>query len=210
MFKELIGSSRAEVAYVATQKGIFTETGTWFAATEESIKRYAAGVLAVRPLSRLLADADVWLRSPMIAALWSLLVFLMVLPPVVALMAALTMYVGWGIVGPSFVSRMGARLFRLLDMVLLQALAYIVLLSLLAGAGAMGGVWIGLGGFIALRWGIVQRLVDPLLRPIHRSLYALPVPDQILRAFIVRTALKHRIDVPQIREIERSIRDKWK
>lgn len=209
MSKMVVGSSPPEIAYVATRNGIFTETGTWFAATEESIEQYAAGVLAVRPLPRLLADADVWLRGSTIVALWSLGIFLLLLPPVVASIASLTLYAAWSIIGPSFVSRVGARLLRVADNVLLQGLAFVILLSLLASAGSMAAVWIGLGGFIVYRWGIIQRLIDPLLRPIQRSLYELPVPDQVLRAFIVRIALKHGLDVPQIREIERGIRDKW-
>ncbi len=209
MFKKIIGWSPAEVAYVTTDQGIFTESGTWFSATEQSVERYAGGVLKVRPLKRLLADVDIWLRGPTILGSWSLIILLVVLPPVAALGAAITMYAGWSIIGPSFVSRWVSKVLRVADNVLVQALLYFVLLSLIARAGAMTALWIGIGGFIAFRWGLIQRAIDPLLKPIHRSLYKLPVPDQVLRAFIVRAALKHRIDIPQINEIERGIRDKW-
>jgi hypothetical protein len=32
-------------------------------------------------------------------------------------------------------------------------------------------------------------------------LYPLPVPDQVLRGLIVRTALKHRLELPQLDEM---------
>lgn len=210
MFKDLFGSSRRELAYVATKNGIFTETGTWFAATEDSIRAYAARVLEVRPLPRLLADADVWLRSAQTLAVWSLIAFLTVLSPVPAMLAAVSMYAGWHVIGPSFVALFAVPIFRVLGNVILQGVVYVIVLSMFANAGVMLPVWVGLGGFIAFRWGLIQRALEPLMRPLHRSLYELPVPDQVLRAFIVRTALKHQIDVPQLREIERSIRDKWK
>lgn len=209
MFKKFIGWSPAVVEYVGTRQGIFTETGTWFSVTEEAVEQYAAEVLRVRPLGRLLADADVWLRGPLIVALWSLIVFLLLLPPFVALAAAITMYAGWSVVGPSFVSRFASKILRVADAVFLQAIAYTAVLSALARTDALTAVWVGLGGFILFRWGLIQRLIDPLLRPIHRSLYDLPLPDQVLRAFIVRVALKHRIDIPHIQEIERGIREKW-
>jgi hypothetical protein len=36
-------------------------------------------------------------------------------------------------------------------------------------------------------------------------MYPLPVPDQVLRGLIVRTALKHRLELPQLDEMAREM-----
>lgn len=210
MLKVSNKSSRREVQYVPTDRGIFTETGTWFAATEEEVEAYADGVLRERPLQQLLTDADLWLRSPTALALWALILGLLVLPPVPAALASIVIFAGWTILGPAGVSLVGLRIMRVADSVILQALAYVAILSLLARGGAMASMWVGLAGFIAYRWSLVQRVIEPLVRPLHRSMYELPVPDHVLRSIVVRWALKLRISIPQIEEVERSIRMKWK
>lgn len=210
MLQDLLRSSRRDLAFVSTEKGIFTETGTWFTATEDDISEYAGAVLKVRPLPRLLAEADLWLRSPQILAVWSALPLLHVLPPVAGVLATATCYLGWAVVGPSFVNLASVPVLRVADHVLLQGAAYVVVLSIWASAGAFGAVWGGVLVFVLLRWGIMERLTRLLEKPMQRSLYHLPVSDQVLRAIIVRSGMKHGVKLPQIEEMEQKIRQKWK
>ncbi|MFW5973520.1 MAG: hypothetical protein ACOCTG_05960, partial [Bacteroidota bacterium] len=162
------------------------------------------------PLPRLLADADLWLRSPQTLAVWSFAAFLFVLPPVAALLASLTVFLGWQVVGPLFVHLSLLPIFRVMDAVLLQGLVYVIVLSIFASNGVFSVVWIGVAGFILYRWGIAGRLLASLLRRLQASLYDLPLPDQVLRGMILRTALRNDISLPQIQIIERRIRQKWK
>lgn len=209
MLPALFGGSRRELAFVATANGIFTESGTWYSATEDEIKRFASTVLDVRALPHLLADADVWIRLPQTAASWLFLLFLFVLPPVPAALAGLAVYIAAQVVGPSLINLPTLRLLRLADHVMVQGLAYAVVLSILANMGAVVSVWTGLAGFIVLRWSLVAKIVDPLTVRLQRRLYAMPVPDQVLRGMIIRTAIKHRIKLPLLAEMESSIRAKW-
>lgn len=209
MLPAFFGGSRRELAFVATANGIFTESGAWFSATEDEVKRFASKVLEVQALPRLLADADVWIRLPQITTGWVFLLLVVLLPPVPTILAGVGVYVIAQIVGPAVVNLPTLRLLRVADNVLLQGLAYAIILSLLANAGAIASVWTGLAGFIVLRWGLLARIVDPLVGRLQRRMYSIPVPDQILRGMIIRTAIKHRIKLPLLAEMERSIRAKW-
>ena len=103
-------------------------------------------------------------------------------------------------------SEAAAGVVRLLDVVFAQGFYYVFMLSLLASRGEMAALGVGLGGFVLLRWGVLARLSHPLVGRIWRSLYALPVPDQVLRAFIIRAALKHGLSLPQLDRLEEQMR----
>lgn len=184
--------------YVDTPAGLFTAAGIWFNTTEQALHAYAGPVLAREPLEGLLRRAEVWLRSPQTLALWALPLFLLQLPPAGAALAALAAYVGWALAGPGLVNRPLASVLRRLDSVLLQALFYVFMMSLLAAREAYPAVWVGLAGFILLRWGLVERLTRPVVTWLGRRLYPLPIADQVLRATIVRAALHHGASLPEL------------
>lgn len=193
--------------YVDTPRGIFTAAGVWFHTREASLRRWAGDVLAREPLPALLAQAERWLRSPQTLALWVLPASLFVLMPLPAALAAFVVYVGWAVLGPAFVSRALGGLLRVLDLVLVQALYYVFMLSVLAAQERFAALAVGLAGFVLLRWGAVAWATRPLTAPLQRTLYRLPVPDRVLRALIVRAALAHRVTLPEFERIEKEILD---
>ncbi len=150
-------------------------------------------------------QAEVWLRSPMTLALWLLPLLLFMLSPLQAALAALVVYVGWESLGPSFVSRTVLGVFRVLDLVLLQAVYFVLTLSMLAAQEQFAALWVGLGGFILLRWSLVRMATQPVVKRIWATLYKMPVPDQVLRSFIIRAALKYRVSLPELDRIEQEI-----
>ncbi len=200
------GFHPAETQYVDTPEGLFTASGVWFRTRVDSLTTYAGGVLEREPLAVLLAQAELWLRSPQALTLWLLPLFLYLLDPWQAAVVALVVYVGWRSLGPSFVSRALVRVFRVLDVVLLQAFYYVFMLSVLAAQGRITALWVGLGGFILLRWGLVRWATQPVVRPIHASLYPLPVPDQVLRSLLIRAALALGVSLPDVDLIEQQVR----
>lgn len=195
--------------YVDTPRGIFTAAGIWFRTTEAMLAEYAGAVLDHEPLSTLLERAEVWLRSPQTLALWGLLAALPLIPPLPAALVAVTIYVGWSVLGPSFVNRVLARLLRVLDTVWVQVLGYVIGLSWIAEQGQYVALGVGLGGFILLRWGLVKMATAPLVRKLQRALYELPVPDQVLRGVLIQTALRHGSSLPELDAMERAIRERW-
>lgn len=191
--------------FVDTPKGIFTAAGIWFHTTESLLRAYAGAVLEHVALHRLLMHAVLWLRSPDLLAIWTAPVLLAVLDPVPAVLAVVTVYVGWQVVGPSFTSLAAVAVFRVLDQTWLQVAYYIVALTLLAATGSYAPMWIGLGLFILVRWGLLARLTAPLVTRLQARLYPLPVADQVLRGFLIRVALKHRLTLSHLDNIERQI-----
>ncbi len=195
----------AETTFVDTPEGIFTASGVWFRTREDSLYAYAGPVFDREPLARLFMQAEVWLRSPMALALWLLPLLLFMLSPLQAALAALVVYVGWESLGPSFVSRTVSGVFRVLDLVLLQAVYFVLTLSVLAAQEQFAALWVGLGGFILLRWSLVRMATQPVVKRIWATLYKMPVPDQVLRSFIIRAALKYRVSLPELDRIEQEI-----
>ena len=195
----------AETTFVDTPEGIYTASGVWFRTREDSLYAYAGPVFDHEPLARLFTQAEVWLRSPMTLALWLLPLLLFMLSPLQAALAALVVYVGWESLGPSFVSRTVSGVFRVLDLVLLQAAYFVLTLSVLAAQEQFAALWVGLGGFILLRWSLVRMVTQPVVKRIWATLYKMPVPDQVLRSFIIRAALKYRVSLPELDRIEQEI-----
>lgn len=192
----------ARPAFVELPTGIFTAAGTWFHVSARDLEAYAGPLLERVPLERLLATAETVLRGPQTLTAWMLLVVLLAATPVEAAASGALLFLAWSVIGPGLVLPGLPRALRVLEQVWLQGLAYVAGLSLLAAGGAPGAVWVGLAGFVLLRWGVLERLVDPLAARMRSRLYALPLPDQVLRAVMVRSALRERVSLPQIDRIE--------
>lgn len=198
-----------DTAYVDTPYGIFTAEGIWFHIREEGLREYAAALLDETSLEHLLQWAALWMRSPQIITIWLLPVGLWLLPPLVTALLAFGVFTTWKVLCPSVVSETAVRIADYLDTAVVQGLYYVFVLSILAAQGRYTALSIGLVGFILLRWGLVERAVTPLVRPLIRKLYTLPLSDQVLRAFIIRMALNRRQPLPQLDAMQQDILDTW-
>lgn len=203
-------ASAHQIPYVDTPKGLFTGGGTWLRTTEAALRDYAGRVLEHVPVGTLLLYTERWLRSAGTLAVWLLLplligAYLQGVALWVPAVGALVGYLVWALVSPAWVSIALARGLRWLERPGVQGLAYLLGLSYLGLQAAHGAVLIGLAGFILVRWGLVDRLATPLLRPLWHTLYQLPRADQILRAFVVRVALNHHISLPALDRMQDSI-----
>jgi len=199
------GVSQASATYVDTERGIFTDSLIWFRTREAWLRDYAGAVFERRSLSLLLGDAAVWVRSPQTLTVWLLPFLLFYLSLLQAILVSLLVFVAWHTMGPALVSRALVPTFRFLETIMLQALAYVGTLSVFAAADRYAAVMVGLVGFILLRWGLLHTILRPVLRILRVPLYRIPVPDYVLRALIVRTALHFRITLADFAPIERSI-----
>ena len=61
---------------------------------------------------------------------------------------------------------------------------------------------VGLVGFVLLRWQLLRLLLERPLAGLLRRLYPLGVNDQMLRAVLLKSALRHGISLPAIEEME--------
>jgi len=127
-----------------------------------------------------------------------------------AAVAVLALFAIWRVVSPSAPVRAGIAVLRVLQKPMLQGIYFVVALTLLGWADQTPAVIAGLVGFIALRFGLVEVLLKPVLAPLLARMYPLPVPDQVLRAVIVRAALRYNIPLPELSQLEESARAAWK
>lgn len=189
-------------SFVELPTGIFTAAGTWFHVSVDDLRSYAGEVLDRTTIEDLFASAESVLRAPQTLATWVLIATLMIATPVESALATLVVFFGWSVLGPGLVLPGILRILRVLETVWLQAVAYVAGLSILGNSGAITAVSIGLAGFVLLRWGVVSRLAEPLVRALRSRLYALPHADQALRAVIIRFALRERVSLPQLDTME--------
>lgn len=199
----------ADPTYVDTPHGIFTDAGIWFHVTEQQLRDYAEPVLEQVGIDKLLDWAGVWIRSPQVLTVWLLPILLWMFHPVVAGLGALGFYVGWKVLSPSVISTIALRVFNWLDVVVVQGLFYVLMMSIFAAQEQFAALAVGLIGFVVLRWGLLERAVKPLLRPLLQSIYPLPYPDQVLRALITRVAVNHRLSLPQIDDMQQKMIRTW-
>ena len=192
--------------YVETPQGIFTAGGSWFRTTETSLKTYAGEVLTYVPLRRLLAEAERWLRTPETLAIWSAPFFLALFGPASAAALVVVFYLLWKSVAPGVVLRWMLPVVELLEKPWVQALFYTAALTVLAWREEYAAVWVGIAIFVLLRWGLLSRAAAPLTEAVWKRLYDLPGPDQVLRALVVKVAMKHQLSLP---ELDRMRRDIW-
>ena len=198
---------KRECTFVDTPKGILTDSGILYRTREHLVQQYAGAVLEHEPLGRLLARSDVWMRSAQSLAVWLLPILLYWRSALEAGLITVALYMVWTLVGPSLVSRTAAPLMRVLDAVSLQALWYVGWLSRAASDGAYTALIIGLAGFVSLRWGLIAFLARPLVNRLWGAMYRLPVPDHILRAYIIRAALHYSITLSDFAHMEQEVAD---
>lgn len=195
--------------YIDTPAGILSGGGVHFRTTEASLEQYAGPLLAKEKLTTFIRRAEAWLEAPRTLAIVTLPLWLAVLPWPVALLAIAATYALAALALPAAASRAGAAVVRVLAIPGVQAIWLLVALTALASWGQSAAVWAGLGAFVVLRVGLAERLAGPLLAKAQARLYPLPLPDQVLRAFLVRGALRHGVSLPGLDEIEASARRAW-
>lgn len=195
--------------YADTPRGMFTAAGTWYHTSEALLREYAAPVLQHTSVVNLLKAAESWLATPLTVGVLALVLALLVMPAWAAAIISVGVYVGWAVLSPSLVSLTALPLVRALNSVWVQGLTYVFALSLLAAQEAMTALAVGLIGFVLYRWRLLPRLLAPLIKRLQQQVHPLPAPDQVLRAVVVRTAMKHRESLPELEAMERDIIKRW-
>lgn len=195
--------------YLDTPRGIVTPAGTTFQTTERLLDDFAGGVFQYEPLASFVLQAETWLRSPATLLLVLLPLLSFGVPIWLAVVLSVSVCVGWAVLSPSFPSKPLASIFSVLEKPLLLALYYIVSMTLFGWAGETATVIVGLTVFVSVRLGAVQALLKGIAAPMQSKMYAAPIADQILRALIVRSALRHNVPLPDIKQLESSAKDAW-
>ncbi len=197
----------AQATYVDTPEGIFTADGLWFRATEAELETYAGPVLAHVSLSELMARAGRWMLAGQTIGIWAALLSVLTLPVWQAAVLTLVVFLLVQVFRPILLSFWLDPVLRVLQAIPVQVLAYVAGLSTLGIAGAYVKLVLGLVFFVALRWRLLEKGAEPIVQAIARSLYPLPMADQVLRTTILRAALRHRVSLPELDRIEKRIVD---
>lgn len=196
-------------AYVDTPAGLLGRGGTHFHTTETLVEEFAGPLLEKEPLATFVGRAEAWLEAPRALAVTLLPVWLWILPWPLAIVATFATYALWALASPALASRAAASAVRVLAHPMVQAAVLVLALSLLAREARFEAVWAGLAVFVVFRVGLVERVLGPPLATVQARLYPLPVPDQVLRAFLTRGAIRHGVSLPGLGEIDAHVRETW-
>ena len=110
-----------------------------------------------------------------------------------------------GITGPFYTNHSFSIVATLLNRVILQAILFFVFLTLSLQAGSFISAAVGFGLFISFRWGIVSKILDPVLSKLKSWIYNIPYEDKVLRSLIIKKSMKYRTPLAEVNEIELSL-----
>ncbi len=191
--------------FVDTPRGLFTANGTWYRTTVAQLRAYAEPVVDKVGIEALIARADQTLAAPRTLALAALPLLLIALAPVWAAAIALALAIGAFVWTPLLTGPLLGRAWKVLGLVPVQLVLYLFVLSFLAAQSLFASVAAGLIGFVVLRWGLVDWALTKLLGSLFVRLHALPRPDAVLRALIVRSALHSGIPHARVDAMQRDL-----
>jgi hypothetical protein len=89
-----------------------------------------------------------------------------------------------------------------MEHVVFQMGLYVAVLGWLASWPDFEKVTLGLVWFVALRWKVIDLVTKPIVKPLWSQWYSLSLPDQMLRAVIVSSALRFRVSLPDLDRME--------
>ncbi len=195
--------------FIELPTGIFTADGVWFHTSEEHLRDFAAPVIDRIGLFRLFQEATAWNRSPVTLTILVLAVLLHVLPAIPAVMVSLGVYFIWRTYHAHAVILWLVRVALFLGKPSIQAVVYVISLSILGLAGVYVSVGIGLVLFVLLRWGIVDMVYVRLEKLISGTISSIPLPDRILRALLLRYAVSGGDSLASTESYETRIMEIW-
>lgn len=197
--------NRSSSTYIDTPSGILTQKGTLFHTTEESLRKYAGELTKYESVEKLIACADVWLRFPLNFALWSTPFLLWQVQDLYACAIILAFFLILSITGPYYVNHTFSAIAKALNQVALQFLLYFFSLSYFLMSGNYTTALLSLGFFVLLRWGLVNKVFNPIFSRLTKLFYNAPYSDKVLKALIVRKSMKYHTELPEVLEVEKSI-----
>ncbi|NQV72361.1 hypothetical protein HQ496_04490 [bacterium] len=192
-------------SFVELPKGIFTSDGNWYHTTSGDLRSFSSEVLDKIGLSALLQMAGEWSRIPVSVSIWVLPIMLPSAGLWLGLFATLSLYLVLSVISPSVIIIQVMSLVRGLNHPIAQGLFYVMMLSYFANTDRMEMLVIGLIGFIAFRWQLVDKILLPVVSRLRRKLSPLPVHDQILRNVIVRSAQKQGAPLAELDRMEKRV-----
>lgn len=196
-------SDRFVEPYLETPRGILSRGGLLFRTTTADLEELYGEVLEKISLGELIDRAELWLTSHRAITLWSMIPLLAYVSPVVGCVLGLAVFILWKSIAPALGNAWLEWPIRLLSSVAGQLVGYVIAMSWLGATGNHGALVTGLIAFAVVRWQLLDYLLRPVIALIHRRLYPLPVPDQMLRAVIHAAAIRLRISLPQFPSISR-------
>lgn len=192
-------------AYIETPVGIFTPSGNWFHTSGEAIEQFVPGLLDKKPLSELIRDAEVWVRSADNLSILLLLILLVTSGLIPAVTVVAIFLPLWHISKSGAFSRLLTVFLRLIDIEIVLLLLAVGPLSWLGMEGYYFELLAGLAGFIILKFGLYRRLVDYVYERINGG--AIPLNDRLFRMVLMKHALAYDIRTDEVAEMDKSIRE---
>ncbi len=207
MFGRQKEETESRPTWVELPEGILTADGVWYHTKEEDLRSFAPEVIEHYGISVLLGRSDSWVKLPTTTTLFALLLFLLVVPPWLAAVYALAVFLLLSLMSPFVVFFGLIPTVSRLNHPIAQGLVYIAVLSYLAASTQMAALAVGLIGFVILRLQFLARMISPLSVRFYKSMSPLSAPDLILRNVLIRASLKHGYDAGGLAKMQERMLD---
>ena len=191
------------MTYVELPGGLFTAEGLWFHTTTRDISEFAPALVDRLGIDSLLEMATDWIKLPVSVSIWALIGLLLMWPPFWALSASILVYLFLAVASPSVVLFHLISTIRKMNHPIVQGLLYVLVLSILAAQGQMGGVGVGLLGFVLFRWQLVSKILTPIVVGLSKPLSSLGVSDTVLRNVLIRGSLKYGLPMGEVDRMQK-------
>jgi len=174
-----------------------------FHTTRADLESFYGEVLEKISLGALIDRAELWLASHRTVALWAMIPLLVYASLPIACVVGGLVFVGWKSIAPALGNARLEKVIRVLSSVAGQLVGYVIAMSWLGARGQYAALITGLLVFAFVRWQLLDYILGPLTKWIHKLLYPLPVEDQTLRAVIHAAAIQFNVRLSQFPSISR-------
>ncbi|WP_114985315.1 hypothetical protein [Cyclonatronum proteinivorum] len=205
-------TSGGDFPYLDSPAGLLTPKGYLFYTRESVLEAYAGKLLSEQPVGEWLRRATRCIESTDAAGVWSVLLFLSLLPLMWAIPAVLGVSILWHQSRTAFAGPAADAFLKVFTNEIVMLLAGVAVLSWLGISGEAGKAASGIALFLVYKFGWIRMLLSRMFEGDaygNANLKADPPQpgsnDRILNMLLIRFGIKSGITLPSVEVMERDI-----
>jgi hypothetical protein len=190
--------------YVETPFGIVTAGGNWFHTTREQIESIAPQIFEHCSLQELILAAEEWVKSTDSLSLLLYFVLCLILPPVPSALLVLLFFGFWFTQKSALATSYLTTVLRWINKDGTLIITAGIFLSWMGMTNQFIALGIGIVYYFLFKLGLLRWAIQTLFRKYRKGL---PLNDRLLKMLILKYAIRYGIEVPEINQMDRQIRD---
>lgn len=195
--------SKSQPSYVETSLGIVTTGGNWFHTSSDQIEEMVPQIFEHCTLGELVNAAEIWIKSADSLSLLLYFVLILVVPPVISALLVLSFFLFWYVQKSALVSPYLTTILQWINkdgtLIIISGIS----LSWLGMTNQFVALAIGILYFFIFKLGLLRWGMDYLYEKVRSGL---PLNDRLFKMLILKYAIRHGIEVPEIEEMDQKVK----